>query len=196
MSNYRPNGPGAEQRPRDQGWATRREQHREPYPNRPPQPQRNVNAGEPSGEGRRNNFHQLRPAGNRQDFPSSGQYVPLSRRNQFDVDRRPDLRTEVDNRPFRPAVPGPPTGPALRQPPTAPRDQNFVQHNGRGEGVDPSRRHDPRNDRYVASASEPHRSRWVIPSRLPDTSQMLIVLRTVSLFYSVWQRQSCSRQTR
>lgn len=175
MSTYRHNGPGPGERPRDQGWATRREQPRETYSNRPPQPPWNPNSGEPSGPGRRNDIEPSRPTGNRPNFPSSGQYVPLSRRNQFDGDRRPDLRPQGENRPFRLAGQGPPSGPAMRQPPTAPRD-NFGQHNGRGEGGDSSRRHDVRNDRYVPSSSEHHRSRWVFPSRVPDDSQVLIVL--------------------
>lgn len=167
MSNYRQNGPGAEQRPRDQGWGARRDQHREPYPRQ--HPGWNPPSGEPSGEGRRNDFNHSRPAGNRPDFPSSGQYIPLSRRNQYDVDRRPDLRSEADTRSFRPAAPGVPFGPGPRHPPTAPRDQIPVQDNGRGEAGNLSRRRDAKIDRNMQPITGPERSRWVFfPVVLPN----------------------------
>jgi hypothetical protein len=150
MSNYRRSGPSAEQRPRDDGWGPRRDQHREPPPSRnnstwnPP-------SGETSRDARRNDFGQPGPR-NRSEYSSSGQYIPMSRRNQLESDRRPEGRSDIDPRSSS-------TFPAAgRRPPTAPRDQYAAPRNERAE-VDESRRRDFRKGDEVRSTAGFQRSR-------------------------------------
>lgn len=148
MSNYRRNGPSAESRPRDDNWGARWDQYRD-------QPSRNNptwNPGETSRDARRNDYSQP-GSRNRPEFPSSGQYIPMSRRNQFESDRRPEGRVNIDSRSISAFTPA-----TTRRPPTAPRDQHAVPRNERAL-VDESRRRDLRHDESVSSTAGFERSR-------------------------------------